>query len=458
MFLEVEHDHCETVLAALKLSLSSNICDKICIVCESGEQLCTSLSFLSLFSKLITSITHRSQEDPPQLIFVPLALTSVENLMILLAEGKLISEDLDSLKNVFEAAKAFDIESTSWSIEIEEKNRQTPPGPLQLGENCDSVLIRTISEPLPSYEFPALAWEDCEVGEGGDVMNNSLLGDLQAKTEFLVLGQNLSDENGNLGTRLPKKRGRPKKNKRGGGRPKNVINVDHSHKKSCKGGLKYPRGSCDFQTVQKGNLYQHQKSIHEGRFSCSFCDYQASQKGNLQKHKISVHEGKKFKCESCDYLATQKGLVKEHQMAVHQGIRYPCDSCKYQATRKRNLVLHQKSVHDGISYPCELCDKQFSQKSNLVSHHKAVHFKIKFPCWFCDYQATQKGNLDAHMKAIHQGITHPCASCDYQATTKQDLTRHQQSIHEKMKYPCVKCSYKASQRGSLAKHYVTRHK
>jgi len=444
MFLEVEHDHCESVLSALKLSLTSNVCDKISIVCESGDQVSTSLSFLSLFSKLISSITTSSQQDAPQLMFVPLTLNSVENLMTFLSVGKLITEDLDSLKEVFEAANAFDIESTSWSIEIEEKDRQTPPGTLQFSENCDAVLVKTISEPLPSHEFPELDWADCEVGKVEDVKNNSVLGDFQAKTEFVVQCENL------LGRSLPKKRGRPKKNKRGGGRPKNINNEEHSHKISSYGGRKYP--------CESGNIYQHQKSMHEGRrFPCNLCDYQTSQKGNLLKHQISVHEGKKYKCESCDYRATQKGFLKEHQKAVHEGVRYACDSCKYQATKRRNLLHHQKSVHSGISYPCKLCDKQFSQKGNLVSHHKAVHVKIKFPCGFCDYQATQKGNLDAHIKAVHQGIKHQCASCDHQFTTKRGLTRHHQSIHEKLKYPCVKCNYKASQRWSLVKHYVTQH-
>ena len=186
MFLEVEHDHCQSVLSALKLSLSSNVCDKICIVCESGDEFCTSLNFISLFSKLFSSITRSSNnQDLPQLIFVPIQLTSITNLMILLSEGKLISDDLDSLKEVFEAAKAFDIESTSWSIEIEEKLRQTPPVPKQVSENCDSFLVRSISEPLPSHGFTDLDWGDCEVGQGGDEMNNkalSLLGDLQAVT------------------------------------------------------------------------------------------------------------------------------------------------------------------------------------------------------------------------------------------------------------------------------------
>ena len=109
MFVEVEHDHWKSVLAALKYSFNYTICDKICLVSETGDTVGTNISFISIFSKLISSICEVNREDSPRLIFVPLKVTTIKNLMILLSEGKLISNNLECLKDVIDAAKIFDI-------------------------------------------------------------------------------------------------------------------------------------------------------------------------------------------------------------------------------------------------------------------------------------------------------------------------------------------------------------
>ena len=119
MFLEVEHNHCRSVLSALQYGFSSDNCDKLCLVSESGAKNFTNLSFISLFSKLICSISRESnQEDLPQLICFPLKVTTIENLMVLLSEGKLISENIESLKDVLLAAKIFDIEAQYWCCHV----------------------------------------------------------------------------------------------------------------------------------------------------------------------------------------------------------------------------------------------------------------------------------------------------------------------------------------------------
>ena len=78
-------------------------------------------------------------------------MTTIKNLMILLSEGKLISNDLECLKDVLEAAKIFGIEPRGWSIDIEE------------GENIGSEVEKSITEPLAKHGFSYLKWEDCEI-------------------------------------------------------------------------------------------------------------------------------------------------------------------------------------------------------------------------------------------------------------------------------------------------------
>ena len=163
MFLEVEHNHCRSVLSALQYGFSSDNCDKLCLVSESGDKIFTNLSFISLFSKLICSISRESnQEDLPQLICVPLKVTTIENLMVLLSEGKLISENIESLKDVLQAAKIFDIEAQDWLIDIEEHSELVPP--MSCPENENNNVEKSIFEPLDRHGlFSHLDWEDCEL-------------------------------------------------------------------------------------------------------------------------------------------------------------------------------------------------------------------------------------------------------------------------------------------------------
>ena len=133
----------------------------------------------------------------------------------------------------------------------------------------------------------------------------------------------------------------------------------------------------DYQTMQKGSLIRHIKSVHEEvKYSSPHCDYQATAKGNLKAHVQSVHEGVKHFCPHCDYQATTKSYLKAHVQSVHEGVKYSCPHCDYQATTKGHLKTHMHSVHDGTKHSCP----------------------------HCDYQATAKGNLKAHVQFVHEGV------------------------------------------------------
>ena len=61
-----------------------------------------------------------------------------------------MSNDLECLKDVMEAAKIFGIGHQGWSIDIE-------------GENIGSEVEKSIIEPLAKHGFSNLKWEDCEI-------------------------------------------------------------------------------------------------------------------------------------------------------------------------------------------------------------------------------------------------------------------------------------------------------
>ena len=81
--------------------------------------------------------------------------------MILLSEGKLISNNLECLKDVIDAAKIFDICYQAWSVYVEERE----------SEENDLELEKFIDEPFAKHEFSNLDWEDCEFNENLKLSN-----------------------------------------------------------------------------------------------------------------------------------------------------------------------------------------------------------------------------------------------------------------------------------------------
>ena len=102
-------------------------------------------------------------------------------------------------------------------------------------------------------------------------------------------------------------------------------------------GLRYSCRICNFQTIYRGSLVQHQKSAHEAiKYPCKECDYQATQKGHLSQHQKSAHKGIKYPCKECNYQATQKGHLNRHQKSAHEATR------KANATSRDNSLMHRQ--------------------------------------------------------------------------------------------------------------------
>ena len=84
------------------------------------------------------------------------------------------------------------------------------------------------------------------------------------------------------------------------------------------------------------------------KFECKQCDFKTSQRGSLWQHNKSAHEGVKFLCQQCDYKASQKSNLLTHIKSKHEGVKFPCDQCNYKATQKAHLSKHIKSKHEGM--------------------------------------------------------------------------------------------------------------
>ena len=125
---------------------------------------------------------------------------------------------------------------------------------------------------------------------------------------------------------------------------------------------------------------------------------------------VCKDEGIESFCQYWDYQTMQKGSLIRHIKSVHEGVRYSCPHCSYQATQKVNLRNHIKFIHKGVKYSegvkhsCPHCEYQTSAKGHLKTHMQSVHEVVKHSCPHCDYQARTKGRLLAHVQSVHEGI------------------------------------------------------
>jgi len=463
MFLEVQHDHRQFVLSALKYSLSSTICDKICIVSLSGDRVFTNFSFISLFSKLVYSIGEMKQEEIPELIVVPLKLITIKNLILLLSEGKLVSNNVETLKDVMEAAKIFYIETRAWSIDIEDKVFDS-----------ENEKLNLVNEPLVKIGFSKIDWMDCEI-----------------KTEDKELTENVKESKWNFhenlsflqsqsvcvklkGGRPPKKivtgkRGRPRKNASGRrGRPRKNVILEQ-----------FLCPECPKESVSAVKFKAHFSRNHTGRnsFKCGRCFKKFKSKYGLQYHVLSSHEEPSEVKETCDdcgeiFVGSGKTVDKSkisaeirkkiHMEMFHGDTKevWVCFICHHKFCQLASFDEHVRKSHpntanDGLSEKTQCshagCGKVFSNKKSRIFHEKTHDPEnSKFQCDVCDMKFVQKSTLK-----VHQEVHNPwrkCEECGKKMQSKQKFNVHIQRCRNEFRFQCDTCGKKFAMKWKLDKH------
>ena len=131
------------------------------------------------------------------------------------------------------------------------------------------------------------------------------------------------------------------------------ISRDHKLKEernNSKRGENVKCDQCPYETIQKINMNEHIKFVHENirNHKCTICGCAFKYKSCLKRHIYSVHKmgEKKFKCNQCSYSAYQNAHLIGHVKSVHDKIRdFKCEECDYAASYKGHLKQHRKSVH-----------------------------------------------------------------------------------------------------------------
>ena len=63
-----------------------------------------------------------------------------------------------------------------------------------------------------------------------------------------------------------------------------------------------------------------------------------------------------YECDQCHKTYSQRGHLYRHNQSAHQGVKYACDQCDQQFTQLVSLTVHIQSKHEGIKYACDHCD------------------------------------------------------------------------------------------------------
>ena len=51
------------------------------------------------------------------------------------------------------------------------------------------------------------------------------------------------------------------------------------------------------------------------------------------------HTGETYKCEQCEYTTIYKGYLEQHDASVHKGLRYKCIQCEFQVKVSARLKI-----------------------------------------------------------------------------------------------------------------------
>jgi len=468
MYLEVEYDHKHLICSALKYSFDTTTAfDKICFISLSGEKVFISISFLSVFSNLVSSICENNQDVPLQII-VPLKLSTLKNLLLFLCQGYLASSCPEVLQDILEAAEIFAIKTEAWSISIEEGR-----------EKLLKVSIEG-SIPLFKVESKNLDWEDCKF-ETGEIEISS------------VYTQSLGKKDNEVGLmkKRTRKRGRPRKKIADENIfcPECPCKFSYREKLSCHylaehtGINSFSCGKCSKRFKSKHGLQYHVLTSHDDTLeikeACDVCDEVFLGSGDTEKERIFCAALKKkvhiellhgnskevWACNVCCYKFKSSSLLNKHMLETHDDDeKYPKNKCTKPGcgkmfTNKSARVWHERHVHDqSAKQQCSKpgCSKMFRHVKSRLLHEKTHDpNSYKFTCDMCDKKYMNKSTL-----LVHKETHNPWRKCDHCGKvfqSKQKLEVHLQRCTNQLKFQCKTCGKKFVKQTRLERHITAEH-
>jgi len=280
MLLRLKGDFFPAAMSCLQYGNSGPSCEQVCLVSEpDGEKVFTGVTFLSLFSKYLSSLLkdNLTQSDVP-IIILPVPVSILKQLLNLLCTGEAVCKDIEDALSLDKAAHVLGISNEDWKIETQFK--------VESIKNLESY--KNESQLKSSDLCPQVVKEGTSMGKYADVKG--------IFNEDLIIETELGGENARLsalkpglplfkGGTLPECSVCGKKYTSRGGLIAHYI-FKHSQPSPiickecpiCKKTVKYVRNSTDLGE----HINQHLKD--EGNFHCDKCGRSFHKGRSLTRH------------------------------------------------------------------------------------------------------------------------------------------------------------------------------
>uniref|UniRef100_A0A8B9ZBQ8 Transcriptional repressor CTCF n=1 Tax=Anas platyrhynchos TaxID=8839 RepID=A0A8B9ZBQ8_ANAPL len=247
------------------------------------------------------------------------------------------------------------------------------------------------------------------------------------------------------------------------GRAFRTVTLLRNHLNTHTGTRPHKCPDCDMAFVTSGELVRHRryKHTHEKPFKCSMCDYASVEVSKLKRH-IRSHTGERpFQCSLCSYASRDTYKLKRH-MRTHSGEKpYECYICHARFTQSGTMKMHilQKHTENVAKFHCPHCDTVIARKSDLGVHLRKQHSYIEQgkKCRYCDAVFHERYALIQHQKSHKNEKRFKCDQCDYACRQERHMVMHKRTHTGEKPYACSHCDKTFRQKQLLDMHFKRYH-
>ena len=161
------------------------------------------------------------------------------------------------------------------------------------------------------------------------------------------------------------------------------------------------------------------------------------------------HTGQFYKCSKCEFQSVNKGHVLEHE-ATHSNVKQTCQICKKDYSTIKSLTNHIRKYHGNTT-----AGQKYLQLYQ-GKHSKGV--VVLHQCHICNRKFKRKIECDKHLYSHNVKISqsvHECELCGHTSIRKASMDTHYQK--HRLVYICCMCYIKVPSSLALQKHLVVKH-